>query len=184
MGFQKYKDIVSNSFVKLFSTFKKVEDKIPRFVYNRVTKLFVIIIIFIIFMIIVNYFIIENDGLNITNENSFTDSIYFTVTTVTSTGYGDILPNKKWSKMLVTLQQFFAFFLVISLMEVYQRKDITEINKTILDPNSKTAKYFNQTPRTKLGNPKWQAVKDITNRKSVMGNIMDTFNSNQVVPSN
>ena len=160
--------------------FQKYEDKIPRFIYNRVTKLFVIIVIYIIFMIFINYLIIENDGLNISNENSFTDSIYFTVTTVTSTGYGDISPNKKWSKMLVTLQQFLAFFMIISLMEVYQRKDIKDINESILHPDSSVAKILSQAPRKKLDNPNWQTLKDATHRKSVMDNIK----SNQVMPSN
>jgi len=48
----------------------------------------------------------------------FLDGLYFTTTTLSSVGYGDILPVTRTAKMAVACQQLFVFLLGIGLIEI------------------------------------------------------------------
>lgn len=164
----------------------KLDNIIVSFKHNF-TKLFIRIIIITVILFIINIIIIYNNGLNMEYKNNsqlISDSFYFTITTITSTGYGDILPNKQWSKVLIALEQFGIFFMVISLMEIYQREDIVEDMKeesNIMMKNKLSAMLQNDgiIERIKL-NP------NVT-KKEVVDNVMkatDIFKKVKIAPLN
>ena len=69
--------------------------------------LFSLIIISIFSVIFYNYDHTHFDGLNKNNDNNkLFNRIYFTVTTLSSAGYGDITPKSKEVKLLSIILQF------------------------------------------------------------------------------
>jgi len=77
---------------KLFTkTFKK----------KLIISLFIEIIIFIVFAFI--YYFMDTKNFN-NMKNSLIDSIYFSIVTSASVGYGDITPKTDIAKILVLIQ--------------------------------------------------------------------------------
>jgi voltage-gated potassium channel Kch len=50
--------------------------------------------------------------------------IYFTVTTLTTTGYGDITPISPTAQLLVTSYMLFIFYLIINQVSIYRNTGI------------------------------------------------------------
>jgi len=59
------------------------------------------------------------------NENSFSEkldlgsTVYFSVVTMTTTGYGDILPKSNWARLVVCVQIVFGFFYNILFFSIF-----------------------------------------------------------------
>ena len=64
-----------------------------------------VFVIMIIVCVCINYYLIYSNQVNSDKKNLFIDSVYFTTTTLSSVGYGDLLPTTPIAKMLVALQQ-------------------------------------------------------------------------------
>jgi hypothetical protein len=80
--------------------------------------------ILIIMCSILNYYLIAQKHVNITqyadkvnNTDLIINSIYFTFTTLSSVGYGDILPITNTGKMAVALQQMLVLLVSIGLLK-------------------------------------------------------------------
>jgi len=79
--------------IKIVSAYRKIKQVSNRFYwYKKYRKFFLSLLQLIIFIILVSgvvYTIQESRNPNI---NNYTDALYFTVTTISTTGYGDITP--------------------------------------------------------------------------------------------
>ena len=67
-----------------------------------------------------NFLFREHFGLG--DINDFSDSIYFTVITMTTIGYGDITPVSAAGKIFVALEGFFGFFLFALAASIILRR--------------------------------------------------------------
>lgn len=86
------------------------------------------IVAMIIVMCVVNGFLLAiTDGFSNNHQVSVSekalDGVYFTTTTISSVGYGDITPTKWWSKCVVIVQQI-IMYLSIEAFNVYIHKFI------------------------------------------------------------
>jgi heme A synthase len=82
--------------------------------------LLLVVLFFIFYCALWNY-----DNNNFKNATCYSDLLYFTTTTQSSTGYGDIVPNTFIAKMTVVLQQIACIFLfssvVIGISEYFKK---------------------------------------------------------------
>lgn len=86
----------------------------------------VVLILFL--FVIVNYYLVSNNHttINTKDENGkprsrneiLVDSVYFTTTTFSTVGYGDVLPVTMTSKLMVIIQQLVLFGLSLGLVTV------------------------------------------------------------------
>ena len=72
-------------------------------VFNNIILL---IVFFIIYSVL--YYINKN---NFKGANDYFDLFYFTTTTQSSTGYGDIVPNTRIAKMTTSIHHIFVIFI-------------------------------------------------------------------------
>jgi len=76
----------------------------------------------VIFFVIVNHWIIENGHTNMGMYNEpkhkLIDSIYFTTTTLSSVGYGDILPTTPTGKLLVAGEQMVVMMFALGMLSL------------------------------------------------------------------
>lgn len=103
---------------------------------NVCKSIIVVVFLIICLSIAVNFYLLSNehtnvsayeqtvgsDGMRITTPRNTTDmtvdSIYFTTTTLSSVGYGDILPITNVGKLAVACQQFVVFMLSIGILTI------------------------------------------------------------------
>jgi len=72
------------------------------------------LIVFVFFSII--HFIVSNiDESMYSKKLDLVDSMYFSMVTQTTVGYGDITPKKRISKILVTIQILLLIWIVYSI---------------------------------------------------------------------
>lgn len=69
------------------------------------------------------YNILKNDIKNNQNQFSMADFLYFSGITITTVGYGDILPNSTYVRSLVMLETFLGLLLVVMYAPLIFRKD-------------------------------------------------------------
>uniref|UniRef100_A0A6C0HA27 Potassium channel domain-containing protein n=1 Tax=viral metagenome TaxID=1070528 RepID=A0A6C0HA27_9ZZZZ len=83
------------------------------------TKFILFNIIFILFLF---YWATDDDikGLPKESFSRLVSIIYFTVTTLTTTGYGDITPVSTSGQLLVTGYMLFIFYLIINQVSIYR----------------------------------------------------------------
>jgi hypothetical protein len=72
------------------------------------------IVITLIILVIINIYLIDNGHIHTSNsynpddENAtLVESLYFSITTLSTVGYGDILPKSQFGKIIVTLEHLF-----------------------------------------------------------------------------
>ena len=84
---------------------------------NYGTYLFVINMIFILFFSVI-YYRLKNDNhfTGLDSSSSFLDCFYFSFTTMSTVGYGDISPNSATSKIIVMFQQLIVLLEISSLV--------------------------------------------------------------------
>lgn len=138
----RLRDIIKNNMTSLLPK-KSSEDK-PKKKYRFVVGVIVLttLAFLITFMFMFNsktgdHFAIGNneqtvvqpDGTTITKPitSPSLNAAYFTMTTLSSVGYGDICPKSKSAKLLTSLFQFFAFS--VSVGAIYIFSDHTILNK-------------------------------------------------------
>lgn len=65
-----------------------------------------------------NYFLLANNQYEIGSgyEDAFFDAAYITLTTHTTTGYGDITPKTKWAKLVLMLHQLAVYILTLEVI--------------------------------------------------------------------
>lgn len=94
---------------------------------NIKNNLFIVIIILLLLFIIVNLYLFykPKDNINCHFNNisgplkkNIIDSIYFTVNTITTTGYGDIIPTSTFSKIWVSFMQLSTMYLTLHLFNL------------------------------------------------------------------
>uniref|UniRef100_A0A6C0DFN1 Potassium channel domain-containing protein n=1 Tax=viral metagenome TaxID=1070528 RepID=A0A6C0DFN1_9ZZZZ len=56
--------------------------------------------------------------------------IYFTITTLTTTGYGDITPVTPTAQLLVSIYMLFIFYLIVNQVSIYRN---TGLNNALQD---------------------------------------------------
>ena len=76
-----------------------------------------IFISFIIMFTIYSLFFLYNKN-NFKGAEDLVDIWYFTTTTHSTTGYGDILPNTKIMKLIVSIHQMLILFMTLELVIV------------------------------------------------------------------
>jgi len=93
------------------------------------TKFILFNIIFILFLF---YWASDDDikGLPKESFSRLVSIIYFTVTTLTTTGYGDITPVSTSGQLLVTSYMLFIFYLIINQVSIYRN---TGLNNALQD---------------------------------------------------
>jgi len=86
--------------------------------------LIVAVLIILVTFITINAFLLYNvETIHAFNNkkgnklDAFVDSVYFTSTTMTTVGYGDIIPQTNSSKIFVTFMQLTALFLGMRLFD-------------------------------------------------------------------
>ena len=91
--------------------------------------LFISIIIVLFFAYIYKNFTSYTDfnGIEYNERNDFITYLYFSLTTITSVGYGDISPRTTKARLLVMIQQLAILFLVVTLPLVSLYNELTEI---------------------------------------------------------
>jgi hypothetical protein len=107
--------------------------------YNHMfSTVFKYLIVYVLCLIILNWILMAStDSFNKTSDksddykygwnfNTLIDSIYFTFTTLTSVGYGDISPNTNFTKFVVSMEQLGMLFITFSVSQQQQMKDISE----------------------------------------------------------
>lgn len=84
---------------------------------NNGIHLFIINIVFIIFFSVIYYYLKDNNNFTgLDSSSSFLDCFYFSFTTMSTVGYGDISPNSSTSKIIVMLQQLMVMIGIASLL--------------------------------------------------------------------
>jgi hypothetical protein len=91
----------------------------------RVHVCVAVITVLIICMIacsIINYKLISQGSTNVTPSDSYTDNvvngIYLTTTTLSSVGYGDILPVTNSAKIIIAVEQMLVFLLGLGVFTI------------------------------------------------------------------
>ncbi len=106
------------------SLFKQAKAQVIRF--NRhigkhlIRTVFIIIVLFIIVNTFIFYNVDKNGWYNTektTLSDAFVNSIYFTSTTMTTIGYGDITPRTNGAKGFVVFMQLMTLFLGMRLFD-------------------------------------------------------------------
>lgn len=87
----------------------------------RVVLTFVIIFL-IINIICITYTELFNNNKDLPVHEKIIDGIYFTTTTFSSVGYGDISPIHPASKLIVSLQQLFLLSITVDAFMTYAPK--------------------------------------------------------------
>ena len=123
--------------------------------HDRVTNMSLVyniliinIIICLIFSII--YYVIKSeDNFNgLDNESSFIDCLYFSLTTASSVGYGDISPKSQLAKVFVMFQQLCVIINLSQIainwgtIETLEYQESEELKKDIHDINSYFKTYL------------------------------------------
>ncbi|SFG21084.1 voltage-gated potassium channel [Palleronia marisminoris] len=77
-----------------------------------------------IFVVTSLVWVLENQ----TNDdlNTFVDALYFTITTLTTTGYGDITLDDKWGRILTIIIMVFGIGFFLKLLQALYRPDKVE----------------------------------------------------------
>lgn len=78
-------------------------------VFDRLTNLIVFVFIMAAFVYVVQ--VDSNDGIN-----NYVDALYFTVTSLTTTGYGDILMEGVWARLLAVMIMLLGLTLFLRLV--------------------------------------------------------------------
>ena len=93
------------------------------------TKFILFNIIFILFLF---YWATDDDikGLPKDSFSRLVSIIYFTVTTLTTTGYGDITPISPTGQLLVSSYMLFIFYLIVNQVSIYRN---TGLNNALQD---------------------------------------------------
>src|SRR5574343_2079004 len=104
--------------------FEKVKSQAIRFNRYIGKHLIVAVLIVITIFIIINSFLMYHvDTIGAFNNkkgtklDAFVDGIYFTSTTMSTVGYGDITPQTKSAKVFATFMQVIALFLGMRLFD-------------------------------------------------------------------
>ena len=67
----------------------------------------------------VNVWLIQNKHTNLSHsDDPYVDALYFTSTTMSSVGYGDILPVTRTGKLCIAAQQAFTWLLSLGILTV------------------------------------------------------------------
>ncbi len=62
------------------------------------------------------YYLIGYENFSGMKENSFLDCFYFSTTTMSTVGYGDMVPIKKMSRIIVTTQQLMIILFAMTIL--------------------------------------------------------------------
>ena len=92
-------------------------------------RLLMSIIIVVLFASVLNYLIFQYDHCAFkveTNQMSFFSSLYYTIVSMTTLGYGDIVPVKFLAKFVAILQVLVGFFFFGSLVAIFLEKNKIE----------------------------------------------------------
>jgi hypothetical protein len=89
---------------------------------TELCKAVIVTVILIMMMLsFVNYQLIVDGHMNIepsTYRDNVTNSVYFTTTTMSSVGYGDILPKTITAKGIVALEQIMVLLLATGIFSI------------------------------------------------------------------
>lgn len=93
------------------------------------TKFILFNIVFILFMF---FWATDDDVKGLPTEafSRLVSVIYFTVTTLTTTGYGDITPVSPTAQLLVSGYMLFIFYLIVNQVSIYRN---TGLNNALQD---------------------------------------------------
>ncbi len=87
---------------------------------HLVRSFFVVFIVFTLINAFVFYYVDDNKAFNnkkTDKTGAFVDGLYFTITTISTVGFGDICPQKNWSKIYTVFMQLTTLFLGAHLFE-------------------------------------------------------------------
>ena len=85
------------------------------------------------------------NGISYEEKDDFITYLYFSFTTITSVGYGDISPRTRKGRLFVMIQQFVILFLVVTLPLVSLYNELTEIK--MLQKGQINLKANNKVPQ-------------------------------------
>lgn len=94
----------TSDFTRQPSRMRVLTSKVKQTVWRRAIA---VIIAVIMFMIVLNYILVSTGSTNssaTTTKDKMIDSVYFTTTSLSSVGYGDILPTTNTAKVCVSLE--------------------------------------------------------------------------------
>ncbi|MDD9868209.1 MAG: ion channel [Candidatus Campbellbacteria bacterium] len=90
--------------LKTISTYRKIKSVSNRFYwYQKYKKFFLSLLQLVIFIILVTGVVYAIQADRNPNINNYTDALYFTVTTISTTGYGDITPVDEVGRLISVL---------------------------------------------------------------------------------
>jgi len=102
------------------------------------SKLFknLLLYLMIIFTINMLIFIVDGDAFNNNKDVSFVqkiiDCFYFSTTTMSTIGYGDITPQKWYSRMAVSLEQLMVIAILYNTLQIEQEKQSHDLQDALL----------------------------------------------------
>ena len=85
----------------------------------------------ILFILFIFYWATDDDikGLPKDPFSRLVAIIYFTVTTLTTTGYGDITATSPTAQLLVTSYMLFIFYLIVNQVSIYRNTGLSNAMK-------------------------------------------------------
>lgn len=101
--------------------------------FNPISIFFIYLTVILVYSLV--YWLLPSGAFNV--EMYFTNSFYFSVVTITTLGYGDILPGAGYSKILVATESIIGLVLIgvflNSLWNNFSEKEISARKKMIED---------------------------------------------------
>jgi len=99
---------------------------------KSILRAFIVILSwYAIFTILCVIFFLTTDGFNNNKDvkwyDKIIDAIYYSTTTFSTIGYGDISPVKSWSKLLTAGAQFILIFITFNVVVEQNKKNIKQV---------------------------------------------------------